>query len=63
MLQRHVGAYVDAAPNEIAERANPILARARAGVTALRALGLNDADINRLADLGAEPLGSEESPA
>jgi hypothetical protein len=62
VLQRDVGAYVDAAPNEVAQRANPILARARDGVAALRALGLKDADIKRLADLGGERLGAEDSP-
>ena len=61
-LAQDIGPYVDAAPQELVERAMPILDRARQGVTSLRALGLGDRDIKRLADAAPDALLGPDAP-
>ena len=61
-LAEDIGPYVDAAPQELVERAMPILDRARQGVTSLRALGLGDRDIKRLADAAPDALLGPDAP-
>jgi hypothetical protein len=62
LLRRDVKAYVDAAPKELGQRAQPILTRARDAVKTLRGLGLSGDDISRLADAAGQAVGSEASP-
>jgi hypothetical protein len=57
-LARHLPAYIAAAPAELAERAQPVLDRARAAVAALEALGLNDDAVAELADRTDQALGA-----
>jgi hypothetical protein len=54
--------YLDAAPQELAARAQPILDRARAAVDRLRALGLKNAGIKRLARAAPNALLGPDSP-
>ena len=61
-LAEDIGPYVDAAPQELVERAMPILDRAREAVTSLRALGLGDRDIKRLADAAPDALLGPDAP-
>jgi hypothetical protein len=61
-LAQDVRSYVDAAPEELASRATPILDRARAAVTSLRTLGLTDGDIKRLAKAAPDALLGPDSP-
>ena len=61
-LAEDIGPYVDAAPQELVERAMPILDRAHQGVTSLRALGLGDRDIKRLADAAPKALLGPDAP-
>src|SRR5439155_9034280 len=51
LAARALGASYAVAPREVARQGAPALGRARAAVAALRALGLDDAAINRLADM------------
>lgn len=62
LLVRDVGPYVDAAPVELAERAEPILARARAAADVLRALGSTDDQLEELARDAATALDAPASP-
>ncbi len=63
LVERTLGASVAAAPNEIAAQAGPALDRARAAVTTLRRLGLDQAAIDRLADLGSTLVqGDDRDP-
>src|SRR5262245_43714779 len=61
-LAQDVAPYVDSAPQELVERAMPILDRARQGVASLRALGLDDRDIKRLADAAPDALLGANAP-
>ncbi len=64
IAERDLGASLAAAPTEIVALANPALDRARAAVNALRALGVDQAGIDRLADLGATLVeGDNVDPA
>jgi hypothetical protein len=62
LLARDVRRYVDAAPEELASRAAPILERARDAVARLRELGLADRDIKRLARSASDMLAGSGSP-
>jgi hypothetical protein len=62
LLARDVKAFVDVAPEELAPRAAPILARARDAVARLQALGLTARDIKQLADAASDDLLSPKSP-
>jgi hypothetical protein len=55
-LVRHLTPYLAAAPEEMAVRARPILARAQAAVAVLTGLGLSDAAIEAQAQLADERL-------
>ena len=61
-LTQDLRAYVAAAPQELVERAAPILERAREAVATLHALGLEDRDINRLANAAPDALLGPDSP-
>jgi hypothetical protein len=57
-----LGPYLRAAPQELAAKAQPIADRARAAVDRLRALGLKDRDIKRLARAAPDALLGPDSP-
>jgi hypothetical protein len=57
-----LGPYLGAAPQELAAKAQPIADRARAAVDRLRALGLKDRDIKRLAKAAPDALLGPDSP-
>jgi hypothetical protein len=61
-LAEDVRAYVAAAPQELVERAQPILDRADQAVASLKALGLKKADIKRLAKAAPDALLGAEAP-
>lgn len=61
-LAQDVRPYVGAAPQELVERAQPILDRAREAVASLKALGLKDRDIKRLANSASGELLGPDSP-
>jgi hypothetical protein len=61
-LAEDVRAYVAAAPQELVERAQPILDRADQAVASLEALGLKKADIKRLAKAAPDALLGAEAP-
>jgi hypothetical protein len=61
-LAQDLDAYVAAAPQELVERAAPILDRAREAVASLRVLGLKDRDINRRANAAPAALLGPDSP-
>jgi hypothetical protein len=62
VLAQDLGPYLKAAPQELAPRAAPILDRANAAVESLRALGLKDRDIKRLANSASDELLGPDSP-
>jgi hypothetical protein len=62
LLVRDLRAYVEAAPQELVARADPILQRARDAVASLRALGLRDRDIKRLGSTASDALSGPDSP-
>jgi hypothetical protein len=62
LLVREIGAYVDAAPIELAERAAPLLARAKAAVAQLHVLGLNAPAVQQLADQAQARLQGSGQP-
>ena len=62
LLYRDLQPYVDTAPNELAQRAQPILDRATAALDTLRALGMNDQEIDELADSVALALEAPAQP-
>jgi hypothetical protein len=62
VLARDLGPYVKAAPDELLPHATPILDRANAAVESLRALGLKDRDIKRLAKSASDQLLGPDSP-
>ncbi len=62
VLARNLDPYVKVAPQELVPRATPILDRANAAVEGLRALGLRDRDIKRLANSASDQLLSPDSP-
>jgi hypothetical protein len=61
-LVQDMGPYIDAAPQELVARAMPILDRAHQAVASLRALGLEDKDIKRLADATPDALLGPNAP-
>jgi hypothetical protein len=54
--------YIEVAPQELAAQATPILDRANQAVNSLRALGLKDRDIKRLAKAAPDALLGPDSP-
>jgi hypothetical protein len=61
-LADSLGPYLASAPQELAARAQPIADRARAAVDQLRALGLKNRDIKRLAKAAPDALLGPDSP-
>jgi hypothetical protein len=61
-LADSLGPYLASAPQELAARAQPIADRAQAAVDRLRALGLKDRDIKRLAKAAPDALLGPSSP-
>lgn len=61
VAERALSASIAAAPAEIEALAGATLDRARAAVAALRGLGLDQSDIDRLADLGSTLLEGDDS--
>jgi hypothetical protein len=61
VVARDLGAAYAVGPVELARQGALAIDRARAAVAALRALGLDQAAIDRLADLGAEQVASAEN--
>jgi hypothetical protein len=61
-LADSLGPYLASAPEELSARAQPIADRARAAVDSLRALGLKDRDIKRLAKAAPDALLGPDSP-
>ena len=57
-----LGPYLAAAPQELVAKAQPIADRAKAAVDQLRALGLKNADIKRLAKAAPNALLGPDSP-
>jgi hypothetical protein len=62
LLVQDLRRYVDAAPEELASRAVPILERARDAVARLRSLGVDDRAIKRLARTASDMLVGPGSP-
>ena len=62
LLAHDLGSYVKVAPQELQARAQPILDRANDAVASLRALGLTDRDIKRLANVASDALLAPEKP-
>jgi hypothetical protein len=62
LLARDLDRYVKVAPQELVERAAPILDRARSAIASLEAQGLSKRDIKRLADSASRALLSPQSP-
>jgi hypothetical protein len=62
VLVRDLRPYLKSAPQELVPHAAPILDRANAAVESLRALGLKDRDIKRLADSASDQLLGRDSP-
>jgi hypothetical protein len=62
VLVQDLGPYVRAAPVELAQRMQPLLARGQAAVVALKALGVSDTDVAKLAALATADLGPVDAP-
>jgi len=62
LLQRDLKPYVDTAPNELANRARPLLQRADAAVGTLRNLGFSDQEIKELATSATRALDAPARP-
>jgi hypothetical protein len=62
LLAHDLGSYVKVAPQELQARAQPILDRANDAVASLRALGLTERDIKRLANVASDALLAPEKP-
>ncbi len=61
-LADSLGPYLASAPQELVAKAQPIADRAKAAVDQLRALGLKDRDIKRLAKAAPDALLGPDSP-
>src|SRR5436190_2805567 len=62
LLTQDFGAYMKVAPQELQAQAQPILDRATEAVTSLRALGLKDRDIKKLASSASDLLLGPDKP-
>ena len=62
LLARNLPSYIRAAPQELQAKAQPILDRANDAVASLRALGLEDRDIKRLANATSDALLGPDKP-
>lgn len=62
LLGRDLPSYVRAAPQELQAKAQPILDRTNDAIASLRALGLKDRDIKRLADSTSDTLLAPDHP-
>ena len=62
LLTQDLGAYMKVAPQELQAQAQPILDRATDAVASLRALGLKDRDIKKLASSASDLLLGPDKP-
>jgi hypothetical protein len=62
LLARDLPSYIRVAPQELQAKAQPILDRANDAVASLRALGLKDRTIKRLADSTSDALLGPDKP-
>jgi hypothetical protein len=62
LLTQDLRSYLRVAPQELQVQAQPIFDRANDAVTSLRALGLTERDINRLANVSSDALLAPEKP-
>jgi hypothetical protein len=62
LLAQDLRSYVRVAPQELQAKAQPILDRANDAVASLRALGLKDRDIKRLANATSDALLGPDKP-
>jgi hypothetical protein len=62
VLSRVMDAWVASAPDELAAKAEPLHARAKAAAAALTNLGVKPAELQQLADQAAALLASPDSP-
>jgi hypothetical protein len=62
LLTHDLGSYIKVAPQELQAKAQPILDREKDAVASLRALGLKDRDIKRLANATSDALLGPDNP-
>jgi hypothetical protein len=62
VLVQDLGPYVRTAPIELGQRVQPLLDRAQAAVVALKALGVSDANVAKLAAVATANLGPVDAP-